>query len=793
MRKTDISHFGSTGHAGDGSRIKSKNSLFFNLQLILKLLTRLGLSILTIIFLTVIMVFFSLASYRSSLLKNDIALNINASKMALTSFVYVNDEDGNPQEYQRVYNLENRVWVDFQNIPQYMKDAAVAIEDKRFYEHKGVDWIRTFGAAVNLLGGSQSYGGSTLTQQLIKNITEDNQVSLARKIREIFRATQLEEIYSKDEILESYLNVVNFGSGCRGVQAAANVYFGKNIQDCSLTECATIAGITQNPAAYNPIYHPENNRERREIVLREMFGQNKISREEFDEAMEVSANMNFSEAEKRAEKEISSAAIRNWYVETLLRDVVNDLCTKYHIGKSTAEDMLYTQGLKIYSAMDKKAQNIVENTLKDPSVMPKDKNLQLGYIMMGFDGRILATVGSRNEKKGNLLYDRANVGRRQPGSTIKPLSAYAPAIDWGIYNYSSLIPDEPLKIDSDGSNKIRNWPENWYKSYKGRVTLQWAIEKSANAPAAQVVNFLTPRKSYEFLTKKLEMNSLDSHDANSLAALATGGTHYGVTPREMTAAFQIFGNGGKFCRAYTYFYVTDRNDNVILDNRDAIPTQAISETTATIMNRLLRNVIIGPEGTGRSANIPGWEIIGKTGTTNDDYDSWFIGMSPYAVAGIWTGYDNPKRIGETAAAIRIWKNIMAKYIEGKPKIDYNYSDKVTAANYCKTSGKLVGSICSASAVGYYDQNNMPELCTSHTSFGRFGLTSTSGAKKEENSSAEVSENASPTSELPPQEQITFAFLEQEPDIKIQEQYEPQMTFEPERQENKRRIQNQDNN
>ncbi len=791
MRKTDISHFGSTGHAGDGSQIKSKNSLFFNLHLILKLLTRLGLSILTIIFLTVIMVFFSLASYRSSLLKNDIALNINASKMALTSFVYVNDEDGNPQEYQRVYNLENRVWVDFQNIPQYMKDAAVAIEDKRFYEHKGVDWIRTFGAAVNLLGGSQSYGGSTLTQQLIKNITEDNQVSLARKIREIFRATQLEEIYSKDEILESYLNVVNFGSGCRGVQAAANVYFGKNIQDCSLAECATIAGITQNPAAYNPIYHPENNRERREIVLREMFSQNKISREEFDEAMEVSANMDFSEAEKRAEKEISSAAIRNWYVETLLRDVVNDLCTKYHIGKSTAEDMLYTQGLKIYSAMDKKAQNIVENTLKDSSVMPKDKNLQLGYIMMGFDGRILATVGSRNEKKGNLLYDRANVGRRQPGSTIKPLSAYAPAIDWGIYNYSSLIPDEPLKIDSDGNNKIRNWPENWYKSYKGRVTLQWAIEKSANAPAAQVVNFLTPRKSYEFLTKKLEMNSLDSHDANSLAALATGGTHYGVTPREMTAAFQIFGNGGKFCRPYTYFYVTDRNDNVILDNRDAIPTQAISETTATIMNRLLRNVIIGPEGTGRSANIPGWEIIGKTGTTNDDYDSWFIGMSPYAVAGIWTGYDNPKRIGETAAAIRIWKDIMTKYLEGKPKIDYNYSDKVTAANYCKISGKLVGSVCSASAVGYYDQNNMPELCTSHTSFGRFGLTS--GAKKEENSRDENSENASPTNELPPQEQVTFAFFEQEPNIEIQEQPEPQMTIEPERQENKYRIQNQDNN
>lgn len=789
MRKTDISHFGNTGYPGTHSQKAPKSSILTKMRLLAKLLGRLGISIVSVIFLTSIMVICSLAAYRSSLLKNDIALNINASKMALTSFVYVNDEEGNPKEYQRVYNLENRVWVDFQNIPQHMKDAAIAIEDKRFYEHKGVDWIRTSGAAMNLLGGSQSYGGSTLTQQLIKNITEDNQVSLARKLREIFRATQLEEMYSKDEILESYLNVVNFGSGCRGVQAAANVYFGKNIEDCSLIECATIAGITQNPAAYNPIYHPENNRERRETVLREMLDQKKISNEEFDEAMEASANMDFSEAEERAEKEISSAAVRNWYIEALIRDVVSDLCIKYHIGKSAAEDMLYTQGLKIYSAMDEKAQTIAEQALKDASIMPRDKNLQLGYIMMDPKGRVLATIGSRNEKTGNLLYDRANVGRRQPGSTIKPLAAYAPAVDWGIYNYSSLIPDEPLKIDSDGNNKIKNWPENWYKSYKGRVTLQWAIEKSANAPAAQVVNLLTPQKSYEFLTKKLEMNSLDSHDAKSLAALATGGTHYGVTPREMTAAFQIFGNGGKFYRPHTYDYVTDRNGNVILDNRDAVPTQAISENTATIMNRLLRNVVIGPEGTGRSANIPGWEIIGKTGTTTDDHDSWFIGMSPYAVAGIWTGYDNPKRIGETTAAIRIWKAIMTKYLEGKPKIDYKYSDNVTTANYCKTSGKLMGSICSSSAVGYYDKNNMPETCTSHAGCGQFDPTAED--KKEEENSAENNQNDTPSEQ--PQDQPAAAPVAQETAPAAETQTPQQTNSEPKNQKKKSKKQAQNDN
>lgn len=714
MRKTDISHFGSTKTPqGRYSATRIKSSLWHKTKSVLKVFGRLCTSLAIIIALTGTMVIGSLAIYKSALLENDIALNINASKMALTSFIYVNDANGEPQEYQRVYNLENRVWVDFQDIPKQMKDAVVAIEDKRFYDHKGVDWFRTSSAGMNLLSGSKSYGGSTLTQQLIKNITEDNQASLARKLREIFRALQLEEMYSKDEILESYLNVVNFGSGCRGVQSAANVYFGKNIQECSVAQCATIAGITQNPSAYNPIYHPENNRARREIVLEEMLDQNYISKEVFDQAMEESANMDFSDAEERAENETSSAAVRNWYVETLLKDVTNDLCIKYHIGKSAAEDMIYTQGLKIYSAMDARAQSIVENTLKDTSIMPKDKNLQLGYVMMDFNGRILAVVGSRNEKTGNLLYDRANFAKRQPGSTIKPIAAYTPAIDWGIYNYSSLVPDEPLRIDSDGNNKIKNWPENWYKSYKGKVTLQWALEKSANAPAAQVVNLLTPQKSYEFLTQKLELNSLDSHDACSLSALATGGTHYGVTPREMTAAFQIFGNGGKFNRPHTYFYVTDRNDKVILDNRDAIPTQAVSPSTATIMNRLLRNVIIGPEGTGRSANIPGWNIIGKTGTTTDDYDSWFIGMSPYAVAGIWTGYDNPKRIHETTAAIRIWKAIMTKYLEGKPNIDYKYSDDVVEATYCKASGNLLGTICSGSATGYYNKNNMPEVCTSH--------------------------------------------------------------------------------
>lgn len=738
MRKTDISQYSkSTGNSA-ASRAKGPRNNFSRISVsVLKILWRFFLSIFAIIFLTGIIILISLNFYKSALLKNDIALNINASKVSLTSFVYANDENGNPQEYQRLYSLENRVWVDFSEIPQYMKDAIIAIEDKRFYEHGGVDWKRTSGAIMNLTKGSSSYGGSTLTQQLIKNITEDNEVSLTRKIREIFRALELEKRYSKDEILESYLNIVNFGGGSRGVETASNIYFGKSIKECSLAQCATIAAITQNPTAYNPLYHPENNRVRRETVLSEMLDQGKISKEEYQKAMEESSKMTFADYSKKTSEEISSSNVRNWYVETVLKDVISDLCEKYNIGKSAAEDMIYSQGLKIYCAVDSKAQSIVEEAIKNKSIMSTDQNLEMGFSMIDLKGRILATVGSRKPKTGNLLYDRANFARRQPGSTIKPLAAYTPAIEEGMFNYSSLIPDEPLQIPA-ANGGYKSWPNNWYKGYRGKVTLQWALEKSANAPAAQLINMLTPMKSYEFLTKKLGFTSLDSSDAVSLAALATGGTHYGVTPREMAGAFQIFANGGKFYKPYSYFYVTDRNDKILLDHRDDIPIQAVSSQTATIMNRLLRNVIIGREGTGRAANIDGWNVVGKTGTTNDDYDSWFIGVTPYAVGGIWTGYDNPKRIRDTPAAIRIWKHIMTEYLKGKENKDYDFDPEVISANYCKSSGKLAGLGCGSTATGYYSHSNMPEVCSGHASARR-------NVQERDSSSSEASDSSSESS------------------------------------------------
>ena len=290
MRKTDINKF--TGEA-EQQKAVTTNAAVKGAKGTLSIVWKLLSTFLMILCVSLVVVGISVMIYLFGLANEPTGIDLHASKLQLTSFIYVNDENGNPVEYQRLHSTENRIWVDYEDIPQSMKDAIIAIEDKRFYDHNGVDWVRTAGAVFSLASGSDSYGGSTLTQQLIKNITDDNQVSITRKLREIFRALNLERDFTKDEILEAYLNIVNFGSGCRGVQAAAHLYFGKDIQDCSIAQCAAIAGITQNPAAYTPLDYPESNKERRETVLQEMYDQGKISKEEYDQAMEESQTMTF--------------------------------------------------------------------------------------------------------------------------------------------------------------------------------------------------------------------------------------------------------------------------------------------------------------------------------------------------------------------------------------------------------------------------------------------------------------------------------------------------------------------
>lgn len=725
MRKTDITKFSednsvSTSTSGPVSTgVRSFFSVFW----------KFFSTILVVFLLSCFVVLISVIVYLWGLSAEGTGIDLHAAKLQLTSFIYIYDEDGDPVEYQSLYNTENRVWVNFEDIPQYMKDAMVAIEDKRFYDHNGVDWVRTMGAVFNLGSGSASYGGSTLTQQLIKNITDDNEVSLNRKLREIFRALNLEREFTKDEILEAYLNVVNYGSGCRGVQAAANLYFGKDIQDCTIAQCAAIAGITQNPAAYTPLEYPENNKERRETVIAAMYDQGKITDAEYDDAMKESDNMTFvgyNNNPTEVDDEKDSDKVGNWYIEAMFRDLRTDLAKELNISEDAASQKLYTEGLKIYSAMDEDMQNYAEQYVLSIDT-PGDPNLQLGTVMMDFNGRILATVGSRTEKEGMLVYDRANNAALQPGSSIKPSFVYPMAIDQGDLNFSSYVKDEAIKEWRYENGTWYPGPNNWYGYYKGEILLPDAIEMSSNGTAVQTMqNIVGVKNAYNQAINKTGFTHLKPADAENIGGLSIGGLNGGTTVREMTASYQYMGNGGKWYKPYTYYYVTDRDNNVILDNRENIPIQSYSESTATIMNRLLHyNVTYSHSTPAKNSRISGWDIIGKTGTTDADYDSWFVGCSPYAICGVWTGFDTPATISNTGVSVNTFQKLMSHYLSDKDSKEFTLSDTCTPIQYCSQTGKLATQYCSSTYTGYYTEDNRPEYCSGYHGYSSYNYSSSS--------------------------------------------------------------------
>ena len=434
MRKTDISRY--TGapvpngrHPSSGTTAKKTAGIVFST--IFKIIG----SILLIMFFTGIIVGSSVLINIFKMADNTVDVDLHTLKLDLTSFIYVNDENGNPVEYQSVYAGESRIWVDYDNIPEAMKKTRLSLLRTSVSTTTRV-WtgIRTGGAVLNLAtggGNSGAGGGSTLTQQLIKNLTNRNDVSITRKVTEIFSALEFEKRYSKSEILEAYLNVVNFGSGTNGVQAAAKLYFNKDIKDCSIAQCAAIAAIPNNPVWYTPLVYPENNKERRENILDQMHQQGMITQEEYDQAMQESAAMTF--VGYTDDNVVDNVPIDDWYVEAMLNDVAEDLAEALNVDEDNAMYMLMHNGYKIYSAMDVETQRMAEEVLSTPELMPPDEDIQFGYVMMEYDGRVLASVGQRGKKEGNQLWDFTTSDDRLPASSFKPLSAYAPAIDKGLF------------------------------------------------------------------------------------------------------------------------------------------------------------------------------------------------------------------------------------------------------------------------------------------------------------------------------------------------------------------------
>ncbi len=704
MRKTDISKY------KDDAAVTSSVSAASVTGRVFSVLGKTLVTALLVMLITGMVLLISMIFYIVDIANEPNTINLNKMKLSQTSKVFVKNENDEWVEDQQLYSTENRVWVDYENIPKYMIDAQVAIEDKRFWEHEGVDWYRTTGAVVSLVSSRSDFGGSTITQQLIKNVTADNEVSINRKLREIFRALKLEKEYSKDDIIEAYLNVVNYGNNCRGVQSAADLYFNKKIQDCSIAECAAIAGITQNPAAFDPLEYPEKNKERRDIVIQVMYDQGKITKQEYEQAMKESENMKF--IGYVVEEEEDDAGGWSWYSDRLFRDVVDGLMKQQNIGIDYAEDKIYNEGLQIYSAMDKNAQEIAERKVKEWKT-PTDTNLQIGYMLMDFDGRILATVGGRQEKDGRLLWDYASQSALQPGSTIKPVSSFVLALEDKSINFSSTISDTPTSDWNVVDGNVVSGPNNWYMQYYGNITVTRALNISSNAATVSVIKMVGLDRSYNFLTTKLNFQHLDpEHDSENLAGLSIGGFYGGATVEEMTAAYQMFCNGGYYYEPYSYYYVTDNEGNVLLDNRDrGRPDQIISTESSTIMNRLLHEIVnSGGEALGYRVKIKDWDIIGKTGTTDSDKDNWFVGASPYAVAGIWAGHETPATIAEDerSKCHYLWRDIMQEWLKNKPTKSYSLGGDVVQHNYVKSSGLLTdGDVSDDVGVGYYTADNMP--------------------------------------------------------------------------------------
>lgn len=698
----------------------------------------------------------SAVSYVIGIANEPLGIDLEAKSLNLTSFIYCeNPETGKFEEYQTLYDTENRVWVDFDEIPKAMKDAIIAIEDKRFEEHNGVDWIRTGGAVLNLFTGQDSYGGSTITQQLIKNVTLDNDVSLTRKIREIFRALKLEDEYNKDQILEAYLNVVNFGNNCQGVQAAAKLYFDKDISDCSIAECAAIAGITQNPSLWNPLVYPENNKERREDVLYEMYNQGKITEAEYNDALEESENMEFVGFQYSDEDEDDDTDTQewNWYIDVMFRDLRRDLAEKYNITEDAAEEKIYTEGLKIYCAMDIEMQEFMEDTALSVSSFASDEDLQTAFTLVESDGRIVGTVGSSDEREGKLLFDRANTPL-QPGSSIKPVLPYPSAIEQEKLNYSSLVEDQPYDKWAYYNGQWHSGPNNVYGYYNDYMTVADAIEWSSNAVAVRVLDLAGVSYCYDKATNGFGFENLDpEQDSVNLGGLSLGGLSGGVTVREMASAYNYLITGGKYYEPYTYYYVTDQNDNIILDNRSNDGVQVYSEETAGIMNRLLHyNVTTAQHTQAWRARVSGWDIIGKTGTTDEDKDSWFCGCSPYASLAVWTGYDEPQTITGNGSinSLTIFQKVMAEYLSDKKNINYELPETIISARYCKDTGLLASSSCSNTDIGYYAKDNLPSYCseTDHNT----EPTSSEDENKTDNTEEQTTEghnsNTEPTTARP---------------------------------------------
>lgn len=584
--------------------------------------------------------------------------------------------------------LQKSEWKSLYNMPKHLYNAFIAIEDKRFYEHSGVDFLRTAKATLNYIFGKNkgSFGGSTITQQLIKNLTGDNQATPRRKFEEIVRALCLEAKMSKNEILESYLNIVYLSENCYGVGAGSELYFNKDVSELSLAESAMLAAIVKNPTKYDPYLNYNNNIKRRNIVLEQMLSQGLISENEYKNAINETVKINQNiENEKKS-------GIYSWFTETLINDVSNDLAKKKRISYDAARRLILKGGFNIYSTIDPNIQNALEEVYEGYSkyILPEGgKYPESACVVLDPQtSDILALVGGVGSKKANMIFNRAVRAKRPPGSVIKPLSVYGPALEENIISYSSVYDDTPVKFVDD-----KPWPKNSPNKYRGLMPIYYAIEHSTNTVAVKVLKDLGLNKSLKYLDKLFIDYDIDN-DKNE-SSLALGQLTNGETLLNISNAYTAFANGGTISKPKCYLYVTDNYGNVILENNNE-KERVFSNQTSYIMTKMLQNVVENGTASSVKLNNENIEISGKTGTSSNNEDRWFIGYSPDYVCGVWTGFDNPKAINSrNNPSCILFKELFNKiYTNESEKITFKSPGGIVSESFCFDSGKLPTNNCS---------------------------------------------------------------------------------------------------
>lgn len=615
-------------------------------------------------------------------------IDVEDLSLDLTSVVCYVDEDGEIQEYEKISSTGNRFWVALNKVPKNMQEAFISIEDERFRSHNGVDIKRTAKAVIDyIFNRDEAQGGSTITQQLVKNITGNDDRSPIRKIQEMWMAFQLERKMSKDQILELYVNTIYLAQGVNGVQTASKLYFDKDVSELSLAQCASIAGITQYPAYYDPFLQPENNKKKQEIILDKMLELGKITQEEHDAA--VAEELNF----KKGNMQVSVPS-QSYFTEQVIADVVAALVNEKGMSETVAQRKILSGGYKIVSTIDPFVQSSINdvftNTANFPNA-PSSPAPQGAIVVIDVHtGHVKGLYGGIGPKPGAYMLNRATGTFRQPGSSIKPLGVYAPAVDTGLVGPSTIYKDQQVTYGS--------WsPKNFYTGFKGDMTVSYAIQQSVNTVAVQIVDDLGIEKSYDYLKNKFHLSTVNEAD-KVLGALSLGGLTTGVSVMDMAAAYSVFPNEGIYNTPITFTQIIDSSGKVILKNKST-SSAAISKKSASTMNGLLRGVVTG--GTATSANISGEVVAGKTGTTDDDKDRWFVGYNADYCAAVWYGYDTPKPMTHLAnnPALNAWRKVMQPVLSNRgsgKQLDMTYVSTEKNVEVCEVSGLVPVDYCHSS-------------------------------------------------------------------------------------------------